>query len=124
MNHLRAICTLMPRQNFPYSFEIQHVPDRENFASGAEDFTFIYRYTPWPKAARKCVISHQAVSIWGITSAGRGWALRFSSREDCVRALGYSVNHEVISTLKRLGAFHLAEEILDFQSCAFPSLRS
>ena len=124
MNLLSSICAYTPRQNYAFCIEILHFPDREDFASGAESFVFVYGDKKPRRYAKKCIISHQTVSIWRTCGGGQGWILKTASYEQCVRYLGYSANSEVISSLKILGAFDLAEKILDFQSCAFPDFRS
>ena len=124
MNSLISIASYLPRQSSSYCVEVRHLPEKEAFASGAEDFIFVYGANKPRRSARKCIISHQTVAVWGMCGGGQGWELKPSSYELGARYLASAANSEVISILKRLGAFEFAEQILDFQSSAFPRFRS
>ena len=123
MNSLTSIFCLEPEPASHRRVELRYVPTREDFLSGERAFVFVYVHEPPRRTVWECRIHRQTVSIWAKSAVGQGWSVRPCSHADGIRHLTGKANSEVLSTLKRLGAFKLAEAILDTQSSAFPLFR-
>ena len=123
MNSFTSIFSFEPEPTLQWRIDLRYVPTKEDFLSGERAFVFVYGAEPPRRTVWECRIHEQTLSIWAKSSVGQGWVVRPCSHQDGARHIAGKANGEVISTLKKLGAFKLAEAILDIQSSAFPRFR-
>ena len=126
MDILTSICSIDPFIKKEGQTRILHTPNIYAFVAD-NPFEFEFRVDEIFASWQRYTIYKDTLSISYLRSeqwAYREYLLKNAPHEEGLPVLSVIAGAPVLATLKRLGLFQLAENILDAQSSAFPSLRS
>jgi len=126
MDILTSICSIDPFIKKEGQTRILHIPNKYSFVAD-NPFEFEFRVDEIFASWQRYTIYKDTLSISYLRSeqwAYREYLLKNAPHEEGLPVLSVIAGAPILATLKRLGLFELAENILDAQSSAFPSLRS
>ena len=126
MDILTSICSIDPFIKKEGQTTILRIPTPRAFQSW-DPFEFEFKVDDLIAHWQRYTIYKDTLSISYLRSeqwAYREYLLKDAPHEEGLPVLSVIAGAPVLATLKRLGLFELAENILDAQSSAFPSLRS